>query len=234
MEDKKNKQQENLEKLIESPEAIQDTLSQTQRFADKNKNVILGVLGAVIAVIFGYFFYQLHLENKNKEAQAELSPAVFYMEKDSLGKALNGDGNFTKGFAGIADEYSNTEAGNLAKFYAGVASMRMGKFDEAISYLKDFSSNDLLVQARAYALIGDAYTEKKDFDNAVSYFGKAVDYKSNEQFTPAYLLKLAFAQEAKGDKDAAKGSYERIINEYSKSQEVTDAKKYLSMLQVVK
>jgi hypothetical protein len=47
-----------------------------------------------------------------------------------------------------------------------------------------------LVQARAYSLIGDAYAEKKSFGDAIDYYKKASEYKSNKFFTPSYLMKL--------------------------------------------
>lgn len=236
MEDNKNKQQEqeNLQRLIEDPEAIQEQVSRSQQFIEKNKNVVMGALAVVLAAVGGYFFYQLNIENQDKKAQAELAPAVFFLEKDSLNKALDGDGNFTTGIVSVTEDYGSTPAANLSHFYAGTAYMKQGEFDKAIEHLKSFSSSDLLVQARAYALIGDAYVEKKDYDQAASYFQKAADYKPNKQFTPAYLLKLAFVEEERGNSSAAVKAYEKIINDYNKSQEVTDAKKYLAELSVVK
>src|SRR5690606_28229546 len=109
-----------------------------------------------------------------------------------LSLALNGKGG-NEGLLSIADNYSNTKAGKLANFYAGVALLKEGNFDEAISRLKNFSSSDLLLQARAYALIGDAYMEKGEFKEAISYYKRAADYKSNQYFTPGYLLKLGLA-----------------------------------------
>jgi len=40
--------------------------------------------------------------------------------------------------------------------------LKQGKFEDAIEYLKKFNAGDLLIQARAYSLIGDAYLELKD------------------------------------------------------------------------
>ncbi len=68
----------------------------------------------------------------------------------------------------FADNYGSTPGGNLAKFYAGLGLLKQGKYDEAIEHLDDFKSSDLLVQARAYALLGDAYMEKKSYDEAAS------------------------------------------------------------------
>ena len=43
----------------------------------------------------------------------------------------------------------------LQIIYAGVSYLKQGKFELARLYLEDFSSSDLLIQARAYSLVGD-------------------------------------------------------------------------------
>ena len=69
--------------------------------------------------------------------------AVYYFEQDSLVKALNGDGN-NYGFLEIIDEYGFSEAANLSHYYAGVSYLKLGNYNNAISYLNSFSSSDLL------------------------------------------------------------------------------------------
>jgi hypothetical protein len=57
--------------------------------------------------------------------------------------SLNGsEGKF--GFLKIADEYSGTDAGNLAN-YAGIAYLNTGKYTEAIDYLSKFKSDDIVL-----------------------------------------------------------------------------------------
>ncbi|PWJ40891.1 tetratricopeptide repeat protein [Sediminitomix flava] len=217
-------------KSIESTEALQEELSRTQKFFDENKSLVTGVLGGICVLVVAYFGYNMYIEKQDQAAQAELSSAVFYMEKDSLQTALEGDGNYTSGLLAVADDFSSTPAGNLAHFYAGLSYLKLGEFDNAIAQLEKFSSSDLLVQARAYALIGDAYSEKQAYGDAISFYKKAADYKGNDEFTPVYLQKLAFAQEANSDKDAAAATYNTLIEEYPNSAESRDAKKYLAGL----
>lgn len=214
--------------IIENPEILQAKLLQSQELAEKNKNVIIGVLAAFIVAIGGYFLYNYYTERQDSEAQVQLFPAVFYFEKDSLDKALNGDGNFTEGFVRIADQYSATSAGKKAGFYAGVIFLKKGEYDKAINYLDKFSSSDFLVQARAYALTGDAWAEKGDLDKAIGFYKKAADYKPNERFSPQYLMKLGLAQEKKGDKTAAADTYQQILDRYPESSEATNAKTFLA------
>jgi tetratricopeptide (TPR) repeat protein len=196
----------------------------------KNKNIVIGVIAALVLLVGGWVGYSYYKKTQDQEAQSLMFPAVYHFETDSLKKALNGDG-LHEGLVAIADDYGMTKAGNLANFYTGVAHLKEGKYDEAINYLKDFKSSDLLVQARAYSLIGDAYMEKGQTGEAISYYEKAANYEPNEFFTPQYLSKLAIAQEANKNYEAAIQTYNKIIEQYSGSSEVTNAKKYKARLE---
>lgn len=216
--------------FLEDPDALAGQLGKAELFLEKNRNLFLGVLGAVVLVIAGFFGYKYWVSSQDAEAQTAMFPSVYEWEADSLKKALNGNGA-NEGLLAVAEEYSAAPAGNLANFYAGVALLKQGKHDEAIDKLKNFSSSDLLVQARAYALIGDAYMEKKTYGDAIDYYRKAADYKPNAFFTPAYLMKLAVAYEQNKQNDEAIGAYNQIIDKYPTSAEAANARKYKSMLE---
>jgi predicted negative regulator of RcsB-dependent stress response len=220
---KQNTEKTGLE-FIESPEALAGEISKAQSLVDKNKNLITYLGGALLLGILGYFGYKWYTQNQDTDAQAALFPIVSQFEADSA-KGLS------KEFAKVADSYGMSKAGNLAHFYAGVAALKENKYDEAIEHLKDFSSNDLLVQARAYSLIGDAYAEKKAYSDAIDYYKKAVDYKPNKFFTPVYLMKLAAAYEANKDNEGALEAYTTIVEKYEESQELNLAKKYKAKLE---
>ena len=216
--------------FLEDPDALAGQFERAEDFFDQNRTIIFGVLGGIILLVAGFFGYRYYIGTQDETAQVELFPSVYQLESDSLKKALNGDGR-TPGVLSVADNYGSTPAGNLAEFYAGAGLLKQGKYDEAIDHLKSFSSSDLLVQARAYALIGDAYMEKKSFDEAAEYYQKAADYKPNKYFTPTYLMKLAIAQEQAKQNDKAVETYNSIIEKYGQSVEAVNAKKYKSMLQ---
>lgn len=216
--------------FIEDPDALAGRLEKAEDFFETNRNLIFGVVGGLILAVAGYFAYQYFQGEKNVEGQDKLFNAVYKFEQDSLKLALNGKGA-TPGLLAVADDYSGTKAGNLAHFYAGTALLKEGKYDQAIEQLKDFSSSDLLVQARAYALIGDAYSEKKSYAEAAEYYEKAAEYKSNKFFSPGYLLKLAIAQENAKANDKAIAAYQQILDKYPETAEAVSAKKYKSVLE---
>ncbi len=215
--------------IIEEPEVIVGKAEEF--FSDKRKKNITLILGVVIILaVVALFFYRGQLESKNKEAQAEMFQAIYFYESDSLSKALNGDG-LNYGFIQIVNDYPGTDAANMANFYAGSIYMNLDNYDAAIRHLKNFSASDYVVQARAYSLIGDSYMELGQFDNAVDYYERAVDYKENESYTPVYLQKLAIARENAGQYAAAAEAYGTIIEEYVKSRLVQEAKKQKARLE---
>jgi len=219
----KNQPRESKE-IFESPEAIANKISKTEEFVARNKNIVLTILGIIVVSVAGFFAYRSYINGQNELAQSELFQAVYYFEMDSLDKALNGDGN-NFGLLDIARDYSWTKAGNLANFYIGVSYLKKVEFENAIEYLGKFNSDDLVIQARAFSLIGDAYMELGNYYDALDYYNQAIDYKPNKYFTPQYLIKAAVAYEKLNDFESAKKCYKTIVDEYYDSDQFTEARK---------
>ena len=211
--------------LLENPDALADRIAQSEDFVKKHKNTLIGVFAAIALVIAGVFAYYSYKKSQEEEAQKAMFQAVYDFEADSLDKALKGDARY-KGLAAISEEYSGTKAGNLANFYAGVAYLKKGQYKEAIEKLEDFSSDDLILQGRAYCLIGDANMELGNKKEAAEMYMKAANYKANEYFAPQYLMKAGGAYEAEKNYKEAADVYNQIITKYATAQEVNDAKKY--------
>lgn len=220
------------EELVENPDALADRLVQSEDFVKKNKSKLLGVFAAIAALIVAGFLYYNYRNTQNEEAQQAMFQAVYYFEADSLNKALNGDGQYD-GLLSIADEYSGTDAGNLANFYAGVALLKTGKFVEAQNHLEEFSSDDYLLQARAYSLVGDALSEQGKYAEAAEMYNKAAEHNANEYFSPQYLMKAGITLEAANNFSAAADAYNKIITEYVTSEQVNEAKKFKARAEVM-
>lgn len=227
----KGKKKDEGNEIFEDPNAIVDKANE---FFDskKNRTLVFTIGGILAAVIVAFSAYNYYITDQNSTAQEELFQAQFYFEADSLGLALNGDGN-SYGFLEIIEEFPGTKAANLANFYAGTSYLRLGDFDGAIRYLEDFSSSDYLVQARAYSLIGDAYLEQDEFESAYSFYEKAASYKPNKYFTPVYLKKLAVAKENGGDLNGAVSTYQQLIDTYPQADLIDDVKKHKARVEAL-
>ncbi|GMQ26023.1 tetratricopeptide repeat protein [Algoriphagus sp. oki45] len=216
--------------LLENPEVIAERIGRGEAFLKKNSKVLGGVLIAAIVLIGGILFFQINNQNQNEKAQAEMFQAVYFFEQDSIEFALNGDG-INKGFLSIVEDYPRTDAANLANFYIGSIYLSERKFQEALTYLEDFSSDDYLVQSKAYSLIGDANLELGNTDAAISNYTKAARTNENKFMTPKYLAKLAVAQEEAGKIADAIATYTEIEEKYFESYEYSAARKHKARLE---
>jgi tetratricopeptide (TPR) repeat protein len=211
--------------MFEDPDALAARLADSEDFLRRNKNVLLGLLTVVVLGVVGAFGYYTWRTSQDEKGQAAMFQAVNYWEADSMKKAMKGDGQYD-GLETVASEYSGTKAGNLANFYAGVASLKEGQYQAAIDYLEDFSSDDLLVQARAYSLLGDANMELNKYKEAADFYNKAANHNANEFFSPGYLMKEAMARELTKDYDGAITAYDKILTDYQNSAEANEAKQF--------
>ncbi|SFB82103.1 Tetratricopeptide repeat-containing protein [Flexibacter flexilis DSM 6793] len=211
--------------FMENPEVLSERFEKTEEFLEKNRNLVGGIAAGVLVVVAGLFFFYNYKKTQNEEAQKEMFQAVYAFEADSLKKALQGGGT-GQGLEAIADEYSGTDAANLAEFYIAVAQLKQGKLDEALEAIGKFSSKDDLLQARAYCITGDIYMEKGSFSEAEANYKKAADLAPNKYLTPNYLLKLGLAQEKQNNFAGAAQTYATVTTKYFDAAEAAEAKKY--------
>lgn len=204
------------------------TMDRAEGFFNENKktiSIIFGILIGICAAYFGYKFF--YLEPQEKLAQSQMFMAEKYFEKDSLKKAINGDGNFL-GFTQIIEEYSMTPSANLAHYYLGISYLKTGKYEMAIEELEDFDSNDEVIKPIAIGAIGDAYAELNETEKAASHYLEASQKANNKFISPIYLMKAGLCYEQlKKYADAAE-IYSQIKKDYFDTNEGRDADKYIA------
>jgi TolA-binding protein len=225
-ETKKSEQNE----LIENPEVIADKLVPGEDFLKSNSKILAGILAVAVVLIGGVLFFQYNTQQQNEKAQAEMFQAVYFFEQDSVDFALNGDG-INKGFLTIIEDYPRTDAANLSHFYTGSIYLSQKKFEDALTHLEKFSSDDYLVQAKAYSLIGDANLELGKTEEAIAQYTKAARTNENKFMSPKYLAKLAVAQEEAGKVEDAIKTYTEIEEKYYESFEFAAARKHKARLE---
>ena len=210
---------------------IEQSLSSTEQFIEKNQKKLTTIVSSIVAVIALVIGYQkLYLAPMEENAQTDMFMAQLYFEKDSFNLALNGDGQYL-GFLDIIDEYSLTKSGNLALYYTGLCYLNTGDFESAIDYLKDFSSDDAILSALALGCIGDAYMELEESDKALKYYKEAANHNENKFTTPRYLFKRAVILEANGDLENALDLYKEIEESYPLSKVGQEIEKYVSRVE---
>lgn len=208
--------------------AVEEALSKTERFIERNQKTLTIIIGAIIVVVLVFFaFKRFYMAPREQEAKEQMFMAERYFDSDSLNLALNGDGMYP-GFLDIIDDYGMTRGANLSKYYAGICYLKMGNYEEAIDKLKSFKARDHIMGPMAKGAIGDAYMELSQTVKAAGYYVEAAEMKKNEFTTPLFLFKAGWAYEAAKDYTKAISIYERIKKEYPASNEAREIDKYIA------
>ena len=120
-----------------------ESLNIREAFFLKYKKAIIIAVVAIIVIIAGVFGYVSQISGPREDkASTMLAKGQTYFANQMYEQALKGDGAGYVGFTKIADEYSSTDAGNLANLYAGLCYANLGKWAEAQKSLESFSSED--------------------------------------------------------------------------------------------
>ncbi len=211
-------------------ENVESALSKTELWIEEHQKLIYGVIAAVIILAGIIWGVKALNERKDANASKEIFTAQKYFEKESYEAALNGDGNYM-GFVEVYDSYSSTKTGKLAAYYAGICNMKLGKYNEAIDYLKKFSTNDEILAPMALGAIGDCYMELDDTNNAVAYYEKAANKSKNDFTGPMFLTKAGMTYEILGDYAKALNCYKTLKADYPLSNEAFEISKNIANME---
>ena len=214
---------------------MEEALTQSEAFLIKNKKSIIGAVLALVLVVTGIVMYQnLYAGPREEKAQAALFKGEQYFENSLYEQALNGDSIGYEGFLKVAEEFSGTDAANLAHAYAGICYAHLGKYQEAIQALDQFSSSDQLVAPAMQAAIGNCYAQLGELDKAASMLIDAADAANSHTLSPIYLQQAGEILVKQGKYDAAIEAYTTIKEKYFRSAQAWNIDKYIEQAQLLK
>jgi len=231
---------ENKEELV-----INNTTSETKSgaadrlffFLEQNrKPIMIGLAGIIVffGLIGAYRYYQASQE---AEAQDSIFRAQMYFEKDSLDKAIKGDGQ-NYGFEAIVENYGGTKAGNLAQFYLGTCYLKKYRatnnasfLDQAIESLESFDKpGGFALSAAAYGNLAFAKSEKKEYAEAAKMYETAARTFESDNVSSDYLFKAAIHYEEVKEMEVAKTLYEEIVKRFPNAPIKAQAEANLSKM----
>jgi len=223
---------ETKDRTEEQLEAFEQTLTKTEKYIEENRNSLMIIVLAIVLIFGGYYAYSgLYLKPKATKAQTAMFGAENYFKNDSFELALNGDSERDiAGFIEIIEEFGNTPAGNVANYYAGISFLRMGEFEEALTYLSNYSTDSKILEPMAKGAMGDANAELGNNEEALNLYIQAASSNTNDFTSPIYLMKAGNLCEVMGNTDAAIAHYENLMDNYKNSTEGRQAEKLLARL----
>ena len=215
--------------------------SKSEAFFIKFKKQILIAVAAVIVIIAGIALYNVYVDGPREDkASTALAKGQQYFNQEQFDKALNGDGASYAGFIKIASDYSGTDAANLANLYAGLCYANLDKWQDAVKYLDQFSTqDDAFISPSSMAALGNAYANTGNIDKAISAFKKAADMAdskaaddTNNSLSPTFLIQAAELLESQNKSDEALKIYEDVKKKYVNSQVVQSSEidKYIERI----
>ncbi len=225
---KKNLTQEEL--------AVNEAVSKTEQFFEKYGKWCIVSLVVLLLLVGGAYAYKTLVWDKDVVAAEKLivkAQERFSAATPDYDLALNGDENGA-GFKQVADEYSWTPAGNIAKHYAGICYLKLNDLENAAKYLASYSTvsglANEIVNAQNLGLQGDVAGEQGDYEKAAKFYAKAVKESKNDYTAPLYLYKGGMALKAAGKLEEAKECFETLLADYPSAMESRDAEMALGTL----
>lgn len=214
----------------------EESRTKMEAFVLKYKKVIVAAVVALIVVVGGWICVNdFFLKPRQADASTALAKGQDLFQQQQFEKALNGDGAGFVGFVKVADEYSGTDAANLAKLYAGLCYAQLGKWKEAEQYLDKFSTaDDAMISPAAVAALGQAYANNNKVDDAIKCLKKAakmadsqMETGHNNTLSPQFLLSAGQLLENQGKKAEALEIYKQIKADYLSSPVASAIDKYI-------
>ena len=209
---------------IESTIETNDIVEKAKGFWAKFSKSIIYVGGAIILFGGGWLAYKNLVKPNETKSAEQIFPAEQLFDKmtqagfnkDSIGLVLNGN-NGIVGVLKVATNFAGTAAGNRAEFIAGACYLHDKDFKNAVKHLKEFSTNSKQPQSSADRMLGDAYAELKQNDDALSYYQKAIDVadKKDESTRFLSLSRAALFCDVIGKTKEAIDYYQQIKDEIS-------------------
>ena len=61
--------------FLEDPDALAGQLERAEDFFDQNRNIVFGLLGAIVLLVAGFFGYRYYVGSQDETAQVEIGRA---------------------------------------------------------------------------------------------------------------------------------------------------------------
>ncbi len=206
----------------------QEQIAQATAMLEKNKTKLLTTLGVIVVIVAAAFGYTTYMNSQNEQATNAIFKGQQYFAADNYEVALNGDGQGYTGFLNIANEYSGTKTANLANLYAGLSYAHMGKYQEAVDMLEDFSPvGDEMISPAAISALGNCYAQLGQNEKGADKLIAAAKKADNNTLSPLFLMQAGELLEAAGKKADALECYETIKEKYINSMQFQEIDKYI-------
>ncbi len=186
------------------------TLINTNELSKKRKSEVLFKLG------YSYFVKKSNANAKNAfaEIKDEKENDYYYPANYYYGMCAFFDGDYDDALASFEKANSTKKYNRVVPYYITQIYFAEGKFDEVITYGgKALRNKELRNQLEIRQLLGQAFFEKQQYNNALPYLE---EYAANaKQLRPEDYYQLGFTQYKTGNYQAAIKNFEALTDQNS-------------------
>lgn len=223
-----------------------DTTARAVMFYQENPKAVYGLIAGIVLLAFAAAGYVVYMEQASTEADRKLGRILPVYEAGNFEAALNGvdelDGTSPRvnqpgqrearaGFLSIIENHGSTNAGNLARFYAGNAYFNLEEYDKALEMYQAFDKDENFLGASAFASEASIHESRGEYERAGELYVRAAEQYESETRTPEYLLDGARAFEEAGNLSRAEELYSRITTDYADAPAATEAQIFLARIE---
>lgn len=219
------------EELEQDP--LTDYYNRLQNYFYENKSTLIGGIIAVILVVGGVIGWVVYQQSQEEQARNLMTNAEMAFLNGNYQTALEGsEEEFTVGFEQIINNYSSTDAGNLARYYAAVCHYNLGNHQQALSYMQRYEVPEGILGVGPISFHAVIHTELGNHQQAAELYVQAAEWSTNESTTPYNYLEAAQAYNDAGNSEEAQRYARMVVEDYPESSVAADAERLLGMLAV--
>ena len=218
----------NKEKKVANSDPLMDWLFKAKEFSQKNANVLIGVVVAIVVIISGIgVFRQMQMSSIAKASAAFGNAMMAYNAKEN-DKSIDL-------FRIVADNYRNTPQGYQSAYMLGTILFDSDKYDEAQTWYTEASKGGDkadFIAGQALEGIALCYEAKGDIQSALTYLEKALNDNRVKYRHNAIKWKIALLNKST-DVDRTKAICKELVSDTLASEFHQNAENLLVKLETV-
>lgn len=191
------------------------------------KQIIIGA-SALLLTILLVVFYTNQKEAKEKQASAHLAAARFELAKMNYDIAIDS-------LEQIVEQYNGSKSTGIACFYLASTYFQQKNYESAQKYFEEFLdsyASTPTLSSSSMSGIASCLEIKKEYKKAAEMYEEAVKKYPDVFNASEHLMNAARCYRLSGDKENARRTYERIVQDFPNSGFKNDAEFYLAQLDV--
>lgn len=205
------------------------TAFKLQEWIQKHLNQVLMVAGGVVLLAIVVYFIFSSRAGRNQKAAALFGKATLEFQSGNAGQAITD-------LHTVMEKYGGTKNASQATFYLATAYFYAKDYAKAQSifqsYMEKYKEDPLLL-ASAQAGIAECYMANGDFQGAGDNFLKAVSINPDGLLVPQYLFSAGQSYLKANQKEKAKETFKKLIDQYPDSKEAYKAREQLAENQLL-